>query len=244
MGGGMGRAGMERVGMDRTGFPGVRRDNRMNRNDGGGPHHVSPPGCGNNGLHQVGHTDYIPCASHSRAEPGYAGTATGGMGAGYSCCGAGGCAYSAGKRHRDERRNESIASCAPGDQANLAPRSAYDAGWLPPAIAPPAVADPPAQATDAAPGVTAGTQDALWTKFRQAVVEFAKPLLRGPYERHEISKDGFKLILKKTSEKVVKSYQREGLPPPANSDIAENQRKKIERLVEEYVKFTQKEGAA
>lgn len=289
MGGGMGRAGMERVGMDRTGFPGVRRDNRMNRNDGGGPHHVSPPGCGNNGMHQVGPTDYIPCASHSRAEPGYAGTATGGMGAGYSCCGAGGCAYSAGKRHRDERRNESIASCAPGDQANLAPRSAYDASWLPPATAPPAVADPPAQATDAAPGVTAGTQDALWTKFRQAVVEFAKPLLRGalhrpgsalglpvsclvsvpthppcscwilslapialvpprvspgPYERHEISKDGFKLILKKTSEKVVKSYQREGLPPPANSDIAENQRKKIERLVEEYVKFTQKEGAA
>jgi hypothetical protein len=43
---------------------------------------------------------------------------------------------------------------------------------------------------------------------------------------------------------VVKSYQREGLPPPANSDIAENQRKKIERLVEEYIKFTQKESAA
>lgn len=66
----------------------------------------------------------------------------------------------------------------------------------------------------------------------------------GPYERHEISKDGFKLILKKASEKVVKSYQREGLPPPTNSDIAESQRKKIERLVEEYIKFTQKEGGA
>lgn len=68
------------------------------------------------------------------------------------------------------------------------------------------------------------------------------PVSPGPYERNEISKDGFKLILKKTSEKVVKSYQREGLPPPANSDVAENQRKKIERLVEEYIKFT-KDGA-
>jgi len=78
-----------------------------------------------------------------------------------------------------------------------------------------------------------------------APIAFVPPRVSpGPYERHEISKDGFKLILKKTSEKVVKSYQREGLPPPANSDIAENQRKKIERLVEEYVKFTQKEGAA
>jgi len=65
----------------------------------------------------------------------------------------------------------------------------------------------------------------------------------GPYERNEISKDNFKLILKKVSDKVIKSYQREGMPPPLHSDIAENQKRKIERLVDEYVKFTQKEGA-
>ena len=43
---------------------------------------------------------------------------------------------------------------------------------------------------------------------------------------------------------MVKSYQRESIPPPTDGDIAENQRKKIERLVEEYLKITKKEGTA
>jgi hypothetical protein len=179
--------GMARAGMDRAGLPGARMDNRMSGNDGGAAHHFSPPGCCNPGMYQGnGPPDYMPCASHSRSEPeGYAGTATGGMDgqptapkAGYSC-GEGGCAYSANERRCDERRDDCKASCPPGGQANLAPRSSYDAGYLPPVTAQPAVPAPPAQASSNASEANAGNQDALWTKFRQAVVEFAKPLLRG-----------------------------------------------------------------
>ena len=41
---------------------------------------------------------------------------------------------------------------------------------------------------------------------------------------------------------VVNSYRKEGLPPPANNEIAGNQRAKIQKLVEEYIKFTKAQG--
>jgi hypothetical protein len=132
----------------------------MNRIDGGAAKHLSPPRCGNNGM-----------GSHSTAPT-----------AGYSSRAGG--AYPADARNRDERRGESIGSCLPGNQANLSPRSAYDVNHLPPATVAPAVAASPSRAADAASGATTdGNQDALWTKFRQAVVEFAKPLLRGARRR-------------------------------------------------------------
>jgi len=76
-----------------------------------------------------------------------------------------------------------------------------------------------------------------YSKFKESIVSFAKPLLRTPYERNEITKEGFKQILKKTADKVVSSYRKEGMPPPANSEIAPNQKAKIQRLVEDYIKF-------
>lgn len=43
---------------------------------------------------------------------------------------------------------------------------------------------------------------------------------------------------------VVSSYKREGLPPPASVDIASNQKTKIQKLVEEYIRLTRRDGAA
>jgi len=81
-------------------------------------------------------------------------------------------------------------------------------------------------------------EEESFSKFKEAIVAFAKPLLRGPYERNEISKEGFKQVLKKTADKVVNSYKKEGLPPPPNNEILSNQRTKIQKLVEDYIKFT------
>jgi len=37
---------------------------------------------------------------------------------------------------------------------------------------------------------------------------------------------------------VINSYRKEGLPPPANNEIQGTQRAKIQKLVEDYIKFT------
>ena len=85
-----------------------------------------------------------------------------------------------------------------------------------------------------------GDDEELYTQWKQAIVAFAKPVLRGPFERSEITKDEFKQILKKTADKVISSYRKEGVPPPANFEIVGNQRAKIQKLVEDYVSFIQK----
>ena len=62
----------------------------------------------------------------------------------------------------------------------------------------------------------------FYNQWKQAIVAFAKPVLRGPFERSEITKDEFKQILKKTADKVIGSYRKEGVPPPANFEIVGN----------------------
>ena len=53
------------------------------------------------------------------------------------------------------------------------------------------------------------------------------------YERAEITKEGFKVVLKKTADKVVNSYKKEGMPPPANNEIVGTQKAKIAQKFEE-----------
>ena len=86
----------------------------------------------------------------------------------------------------------------------------------------------------------ASEHEELYNKWKESIVAFAKPILRGPYERNEITKDDFKQILKKTADKVIGSYRKEGIPPPANFEIVGSQRAKIQKLVEDYVAFIQK----
>mmetsp|Transcript_36494 Transcript_36494/g.109922 ORF Transcript_36494/g.109922 Transcript_36494/m.109922 type:complete len:169 (+) Transcript_36494:3-509(+) len=150
------------------------------------------------------------------------------MGAYAPACGGGGCSDGMSLAEVTDRHRAMVAMSGGGPAADA---GGYGRG------------EPPSRGAPAAPasGGSSASEDALWTRFRQAIVEFAKPLLRGPYERNEISKDGFRSVLKKTAEKVVKSFQREGLPPPANPDIAANQRAKITKLVEEYLKLAKRE---
>ena len=60
-------------------------------------------------------------------------------------------------------------------------------------------------------GTPCGTSEheELYNKWKEAIVAFAKPVLRGPYERNEITKEEFKQILKKTADKA-----RSPQPPP------------------------------
>ena len=78
------------------------------------------------------------------------------------------------------------------------------------------------------------------------MIAFAKPLLRAPYERNEISKDAFKTILKKVAEKVVGSFRKEGIPPPPGGEqgMSAKQREKIGKLVEDYIEYTKRRGGA
>jgi len=99
---------------------------------------------------------------------------------------------------------------------------------------------PSAQAAADAGARASGEHEELYTQWKQAIVAFAKPVLRGPFERSEITKEEFKQILKKTADKVISSYRKEGVPPPANFEIVGNQRAKIQKLVEDYVSFIQK----
>lgn len=48
----------------------------------------------------------------------------------------------------------------------------------------------------------AGSEEQLFAKFKEAVVEAAKSFLREPYERKELSRDDFKQIVKKVAEKA------------------------------------------
>ena len=101
---------------------------------------------------------------------------------------------------------------------------------------------PSAQAAGDSGGPRASSEhEELYNQWKQAIVAFAKPVLRGPFERSEITKDEFKQILKKTADKVIGSYRKEGVPPPANFEIVGSQRAKIQKLVEDYVSFIQKE---
>lgn len=191
-------------------------------------------------MDSLGGRDYMSCGSQSRSEPGYAPGYMGVRGSGYGCSSC--TPPHPMELHRQDNYYEDTyaGGCSSSGQASHTQHPAPHADVGPPA----SVSAAPASAAPRATSAPPADEEILWAKFKQAVVEFAKPLLRGPYERNEISKDGFKLILKKTAEKVVKSYQRESIPPPTDGDIAENQRKKIERLVEEYLKITKKEGTA
>ena len=41
---------------------------------------------------------------------------------------------------------------------------------------------------------------------------------------------------------MINSYKKEGLAPPPNNEIVGTQRSKIQKLVEEYIKFTKAHG--
>lgn len=97
-----------------------------------------------------------------------------------------------------------------------------------------------AYGTAEAAGAEVAEHEELYSKWRESIVAFAKPILRGPYERNEINKEDFKQILKKTTEKVIGSYRKEGVLPPENFEIAGSARAKIQKLVEDYVAFIQK----
>jgi len=115
-------------------------------------------------------------------------------------------------------------------------------GHMQPAPDPQQQWSPSAQAAGDSGGPRASSEhEELYNQWKQAIVAFAKPVLRGPFERSEITKDEFKQILKKTADKVIGSYRKEGVPPPANFEIVGSQRAKIQKLVEDYVSFIQKE---
>jgi len=92
----------------------------------------------------------------------------------------------------------------------------------------------------AAHGSRGGEPPDAWAKFKEAVVNVAKPVLRQPFERNEITRDVFKQITKKAAEKVVSSFKKEGVPPPANNEIDAKQRGKIQKLVKEYLSLSKK----
>jgi hypothetical protein len=75
-------------------------------------------------------------------------------------------------------------------------------------------------------------------------VAIARPILKGPYKSGELSKESFTLIMKKTAEKVVAGYRKEGMRPPTAETITPSQQSKIEKLAQEYVKIYSKGGDA
>ena len=68
------------------------------------------------------------------------------------------------------------------------------------------------------------------------VVGVVKPALRVPYETGELNKETFKQVVKKTADKVLAGYRKEGLTPPSGEELAPSQRLKIEKLAVEYIK--------
>ena len=82
--------------------------------------------------------------------------------------------------------------------------------------------------------------DDVWAAFKEEVVNIAKPVLRVPYEKGELTRETFKQILKKVADKVVKGYQTEGLPPPEPNELPTKQTLKIERLTNEYIVLLKK----
>ena len=80
-----------------------------------------------------------------------------------------------------------------------------------------------------------------WARFKEVVVSVAKPVLKVGYDRGDVSKEVFKQVVKKTAEKVVGGYRKEGLTPPTAEDLAPSQRAKIEKLTNEYLALYQKQ---
>ena len=72
-----------------------------------------------------------------------------------------------------------------------------------------------------------------WTAFKELLVtKVCKPALKAPYASGQLTKEGYKQVLKRCVEKVVGSYKTQGLPPPL--DLTASQKSKIEKLVGEY----------
>ena len=73
-------------------------------------------------------------------------------------------------------------------------------------------------------------------------MNIAKPVLRVPYERGELTRETFKQILKKVADKVVLGYQKEAVPPPAPGGLQHDAKQigKIERLTGEYIVLLKK----
>ena len=74
-----------------------------------------------------------------------------------------------------------------------------------------------------------------WARFKEGVVALCKPLLKAAFQSGALSKDAYKQVLKRTAEKVVGGYKKEGLPPPTVGELPPSQRDKIEGLALEYV---------
>ena len=90
-------------------------------------------------------------------------------------------------------------------------------------------------------GGAGGVSEDDWGRFKEVVVAVAKPSLRGADERGECNKEVFKQVMKKTADKVVGGYRKEGLPPPTAEDLTDSQRTKIERLANEYMVLLNKQ---
>ena len=81
-----------------------------------------------------------------------------------------------------------------------------------------------------------------WARFKELVVAIARPILKAPYKNGDLSKESFTLIMKKTAEKVVSGYRKEGMRPPTAETLAPSQQSKIEKLAQEYVKIYSRGG--
>ena len=77
-----------------------------------------------------------------------------------------------------------------------------------------------------------------WAMFKEVVVGVAKPMLKEPWRSGDITKEVYKQVLKKTADKVVGGYRKEGLSPPrSDEDMTQSQRTKIEKLTLEYMEM-------
>jgi len=77
-------------------------------------------------------------------------------------------------------------------------------------------------------------------KWKNAIVEFARPFLNRPYANKEITKEEYKSILKKVTDKVVLSYREKHSRPPSKCAITDGQAASIKKLLDEYIEFTKR----
>ena len=68
----------------------------------------------------------------------------------------------------------------------------------------------------------------------------ASDSLAESFAKGGLTKDAYKQVLKRTAEKVVAGYRKEGVPAPTADELPPSQRSKIEKLALEYVKILEK----
>jgi len=91
-----------------------------------------------------------------------------------------------------------------------------------------------------ASGSDAEARENEFRKWKNAVVDFARPFLNHAYSSKEITKDEYKTILKKVADKVVTSHRAKHARPPPKCSITDGQAAAIKKLIDEYVDFTKK----